>query len=132
MAHFTGRKVEPAQDFTRKDDAAADAGAQGHNHGVLIAFGAAGQVFAEGRGVRIVFHIHAAPQQAGQIRAQVPVIIAEIRVVAHKTGCEIHAARRADADILNLGKSKAGLFDHGAAEFRQSLFQVLGRAGQTG
>src|SRR5699024_7778258 len=80
VAHLPGGKVEAAQDLAAQDDAAADAGAQRDDDGVLVPLGAAGDIFAVGGGVGVVFDIDLAAQQCFHIGAEVPVIIAEIGV----------------------------------------------------
>ena len=80
MAHLTGGKVEAAQDLAAQDDAAADAGAQRNNDGILVALGAACDVLAVGGSVGVVLDIDLAAQHGFQVGAEVPVIVAEVSV----------------------------------------------------
>ena len=132
MAHLTRSKVEAAQDLAAQDDAAADAGAQRDDDGILVALGAACDVLAVGGSVGVVLDIDLAAQHGFQVGAEVPVIVAEVSVEAHKASGEIDAAGGTDTHVFYVGEIDLILFGNGAAQVSQGLFQFLGRARQPG
>ena len=132
MPHLTGGEVEAAQNFAVQNDAAADAGTQRDDNGILVALGTAGNVLAVGGGVGVVFDIDLAAQQLFHIGTEVPVVIAEVGVKADKAGVEIDAARRADAHIGYVGERDFILACDSAAQVCQCLFQVGSGARQAG
>ena len=70
MAHLASSKVESAQNLAAQDNAAANAGTQRDNNGILEALCAACDVFAKCCCVGIVFHIDLAAKQSFQVRPQ--------------------------------------------------------------
>ena len=132
VTHFTGGEVEAAQNLAAQDNAAADAGAQSNDDRIVVPLCTARNVLAVGGGVGVVLDIDLAAEQVLEVRAEVPVVIAEVRVEAYEAGGKVHAAGRADADIFDVGKIDLIILGHGAAQVGQCLFQILRRARQTG
>ena len=125
-------KILAPRILAAQDDTAADAGAQRDDDGILVALGTACDVLAVGGSVGVVLDIDLAAKQGLEVRAEVPVVIAEVRVEADEAGGKVHAAGRADADIFDVGKIDLIILGHGAAQVGQCLFQILRRARQPG
>ena len=109
------------------DDAAAHAGAQGHEEHIVAALAAALPVFAQSRHVGIVARLHRETGEPRQILGDVEHAPAQVYAAVHNA-LAVDCAGHADADAQNVGCGNlmgSQILLDGSGDVRQNLIAAV-------
>ncbi len=129
MPQLAADAVRPAEDFSVKDDAAADARSERDEHDRAAAHAAAAPIFAQRGAVRVVPGAHGQSRQRTELLMDVEDAPIQVDAAVHDA-LGVHRAGHADADAQQLILGKAACradLPHRLGNIRQDrLALVLG------